>query len=71
MATISPERDLRRRALAVAKLAVRAYARDPSAANARGVELAWRRVRRIDGIARWQRPPFHADGISDPMPHGS
>ena len=68
MATTSRQRDQRRRALAVAKLAVRAYARDPSAANAQGVELAWRRVRRIDGIARWLQPPSSAGGLRTRCP---
>ena len=71
MATTSEHRDWRRRALAAAKLAVRAYAQDPCAANAYGVQLAWRRVRRIDGIARWQQPPSSAGAFPDAPPNGS
>lgn len=62
------QRDQRREALMAAKLAVRAYARDPSAANALGVALAWRRVRQIDSIARWQRPRRVAGLRPDPLP---
>jgi hypothetical protein len=46
--------DLRAEALQPAKLAVRAYARDPSAKNEAGVEEALRRVRRLDSVARWK-----------------
>ena len=62
------QRDQRRQALSAAKLAVRAYARDPSAANARGVQLAWRRVRQIDSMARWQRPRLVTGLRADPLP---
>jgi hypothetical protein len=41
-------------ALQAAKLAVRAYARDPSSKNEAGVEEALRRVRRLDSVARWR-----------------
>jgi hypothetical protein len=47
----------RKEALQDAKLAVRAYARDPSPENEAGVEAAFRRVRRLDGVARWRRAP--------------
>lgn len=45
-----------REAMAAAKVAVRAYARDASSSNAAEVELAWHRVRRLDSVARWRRP---------------
>ena len=48
------QRGQRRNALSVARAAVRAYARDPSDANAHGIELAWRRVRQIDSLAPWR-----------------
>jgi hypothetical protein len=44
----------RAEALQAVKLAVRAYARDPSAKNEAGVEEALRRVRRLDSVARWR-----------------
>jgi hypothetical protein len=44
----------RAEALQGAKLAVRAYARDPSSKNEAGVEEALRRVRRLDSVARWR-----------------
>ena len=44
-----------REAMAAAKLAVRAYARNPSSSNAAEVELAWHRVRRLRSVANWQR----------------
>ncbi len=37
-----------------AKLAVRAYARDPSIANEERVRAAWERVREIEDL-HWQR----------------
>jgi hypothetical protein len=45
----------RRRALEEAKQAVRAYAREPSRANADAVEIAWRRVRQLDSLAQWRQ----------------
>jgi hypothetical protein len=45
-----------REAMTAAKLAVRAYARDPSSSNAAEVELAWHRVRRLQSVAEWRRP---------------
>ena len=45
----------RAEALQAAKLAVRAYARDPSSKNEARVEEALRRVRRLDSVARWRR----------------
>jgi hypothetical protein len=46
----------RRDVLNAAKAAVRAYARDPSKANAIEVDVAWRRVRALDGVAAWRKP---------------
>jgi hypothetical protein len=43
----------RAEALQAAKLAVRAYARDPSSKNEADVE-ALRRVRRLESVARWR-----------------
>ena len=43
-------------AMTAAKLAVRAYARDPSSSKAAEVELAWQRVRRLQSVADWRRP---------------
>jgi hypothetical protein len=45
----------RRQALQEAKQAVRAYAREPSGANADAVEMAWRKVRQLDSVAKWRR----------------
>jgi hypothetical protein len=45
----------RREVLNAAKAAVRAYARDPSKANAIDVDVAWRRVRAVDGMAAWRK----------------
>jgi hypothetical protein len=45
-----------RDAMAAAKRAVRAYARDPSSSNAAEVELAWHWVRRLKSVAEWRRP---------------
>jgi hypothetical protein len=45
----------RREVLNAAKAAVRAYARDPSKANAIEVDVAWRRVRALDGVAGWRK----------------
>jgi hypothetical protein len=49
----------RAEALQAAKMAVRAYARDPLSKNEAGVEEALRRIRRFDSVARWRgsRPP--------------
>ena len=44
----------RAEALQAAKLAVRAYARDPSSKNEAGVEEALRQGRRLDSVARWR-----------------
>ena len=45
----------RTEALQAARLAVRAYARDPSPENEAGVAEAFRRVRRLNGVARWRK----------------
>jgi hypothetical protein len=45
----------RRQALQEAKQAVRAYAREPSRANADAVEMAWRKVRQLDSLAQWRQ----------------
>jgi hypothetical protein len=46
----------RREALEAAKLAVRAYAREPSDENAAAVEDAWRHVRKLQSVVAWRRP---------------
>ena len=48
------KRPERRQAVQEAKQAVRAYAREPSRANADAVELAWRKVRQLDSLAEWR-----------------
>jgi hypothetical protein len=49
------KRPERLQALQDAKQAVRAYARDPSQVNADAVEMAWRRVRHLDGPTEWRQ----------------
>ena len=61
------QREQRREALAAARVAVQAYARDPSDANAHEVELAWRRVRQIDSVARWRLPLRRPVARPDPL----
>ncbi len=53
----------RTEALAAAKAATRAYARDPSDANAARVEAAWQAVRRLETVTvrRRLRQAEHAD----------
>lgn len=53
-------------AVEAAELAVRAYALEPSAENAVEVELTWRRLRRLDGVARWRQANarLHVDRAS-------
>jgi hypothetical protein len=48
------KRPERRQAVQEAKQAVRAYAREPSRANADAVDLAWRKVRQLDSLAEWR-----------------
>jgi hypothetical protein len=55
----------RRDVLNAAKAAVRAYARDPNQANAIEVDVAWRRVRALDGVAAWRKA---AKPAADPKP---
>ncbi len=45
----------RKDAFQAAKLAVRAYARDPSPENEAAVAEAFRRIRRLNGVARWRK----------------
>jgi hypothetical protein len=47
----------RREALGAVRRAVRAYMREPSPARAGQVEIAWRRLRQLDGVARWRHGP--------------
>ena len=47
----------RREALSAVRRAVRAYMREPSPARAGQVEIAWRRLRQVDGVARWRHGP--------------
>jgi hypothetical protein len=44
----------RKRAWKEARAAVRAYSKDPSDSNAATVEVAWREIRRMDGISFWR-----------------
>ncbi len=44
----------RKRAWRQARAAVRAYSRDPSEINAATVEVAWREIRRMDGVSFWR-----------------
>ena len=45
-------------ALAAAKVAIRAYSRDPSDRNAARVEAAWQTIRTLDAVSAWrQRHP--------------
>jgi hypothetical protein len=48
---IDPER---KQAWRQARAAVRAYSKDPSDSNAAHVELAWQRIRRMDGVSFWR-----------------
>lgn len=53
----------RRDALKAAKAAVRAYARDPSKANAIEVDVAWRRVRALDSVEPWRKAPKPVEAV--------
>lgn len=44
----------RKRAWKQARAAVRAYSKDPSEINAATVEVAWREIRRMDGVSFWR-----------------
>jgi hypothetical protein len=59
---LARRRPERRHALMEAKRAVRAYARNPSHANADAVELAWRKIRQLDSLAEWRQGG--ASGVS-------
>lgn len=48
---IDPER---KQAWKRARAAVRAYSKDPSDSNAANVEVAWRQIRRMDGVSFWR-----------------
>jgi hypothetical protein len=52
--------------MAAAKLAVRAYARDPSSHNAAEVAFALERLRRLTAVAEWRRPAA-LGGIPSPL----
>jgi hypothetical protein len=55
-------------AFQAAKLAVRAYARDPSSKNEAGVEEALRRARRLDSVARWRGSKTVLQAAHQPRP---
>jgi hypothetical protein len=55
--------------MAAAKLAVRAYARDPSSDNAAEVALALERVRRLTSVAERRRPTV-VGGVPSPPATG-
>lgn len=44
----------RKQAWQQARAAVRAYSKDPSDSNAAHVEVAWRKIRRMDGVSFWR-----------------
>ncbi len=44
----------RKRAWKEARASVRAYSKDPSDSNAAYVEVAWREIRRMDGVSFWR-----------------
>ena len=44
----------RKQAWRQARAAVRAYSRNPSENNAAHVEVAWREIRRMDGVSFWR-----------------
>lgn len=48
----------RKRAWKEARAAVRAYSKDPTDSNAAYVEVAWREIRRMDGVSVWRE--WHA-----------
>lgn len=48
------EETARQKAVRCAKLAIRAYATEPSVEHAQAVEKAWRRIRQIDALTRWR-----------------
>jgi hypothetical protein len=58
----------RAEALQAVKLAVRAYARDPSSKNEAGVEEALRRARRLDSVERWRGSKTALQAAHQPRP---
>lgn len=44
----------RKQAWRQARAAVRVYSRNPSESNAAHVEVAWREIRRMDGVSFWR-----------------
>ena len=67
----------RKQAWRQARAAVRAYSRNPSESNAAHVEVAWREIRRMDGVSFWRawqasvdsddnRRQFRGGRFSDP-----
>ena len=48
--------DDRKNILQDAKIAVRAYAKDPSEANAERVESAWQTVKHLQAASIWRQP---------------
>jgi hypothetical protein len=48
---IDPER---KQAWQQARAAGRAYSKNPSDSNAAHVEVAWRKIRRMDGVSFWR-----------------
>ena len=67
---IDPER---KQAWKQARAAVRAYSKNPSDRNAAEVEVAWREIRRMDGVSLWRE--WQAGKLSHRKPneraHGS
>ncbi len=61
---IDPER---KQAWQQARAAVRAYSKDPSDSNAAHVEVAWRKIRRMDGVSFWR--DWHAAKLGDVKSH--
>ena len=49
-------KDDRKNVLHDAKIAVRAYAKDPSDTNAERVESAWQTVKHLQAAAVWRQP---------------
>ncbi len=48
-------KDMRKEAWSTAKLAVRAYAQDPTKMNAEEVEIAWQKIRQLDSVSLWRQ----------------
>jgi hypothetical protein len=58
----------RAEALQAVRLAVWAYARDPSCKNEAGVEEALRRARRLDSVERWRGSKTALQAAHQPRP---